>query len=176
MIPIKVVNVVATARIYQLVDIVAAGMIRNFLHDSEIYGGRVAYFKSKGMKGRVTIFPSGKMISVGARSIEQAFNNFDQAMNALSENNIVKPTTVSDKKVRNIVATANFGKNIDLENISLKLGAIYKPEQFPGAILRLETLKVTTLLFASGKAVIAGAQNLESLNKAVSLLSELLSR
>lgn len=170
---LKIVNVVATANLKQHVDIETAGLLKDFLHDSEIYGGRVAYFKSKAMNGKVTIFPSGKLISVGARSVEEAFNNFTLALNALLENKLVKPI-LSDMKVRNIVSTVNFKKTIDIDNISLKLNAIYEPQQFSGAILKFETPKLTVLLFASGKAVITGAKNLESVNGVISLLSNLL--
>jgi transcription initiation factor TFIID TATA-box-binding protein len=165
------VNVVATADLNQLVDIVAAGMLRDFLHDSEKYGGKVVYYKSKGMRGKVTIFPSGKMISVGTTNIEDAFNNFHLTANALSEK-LVKPT-FSNMKIRNIVATVDFKKNIDIKNMAMKLDAIYEPEQFPGAILHLEKPKVTALLFASGKVVISGAKDVESIIETVSLLPEL---
>ena len=47
---------------------------------------------------------------------------------------------------------------LDIPRIAANLrGVIYEPEQFPGAVLRPKNLKgVTALLFASGKAAIAG--------------------
>ena len=146
---LKIVNVVATADLREPVDIEAAGLQKNFLHDSEIYGGRVTYYKSKAMNGRVTIFPSGKLISVGAKSIEEAFNNFNLALNAILENKLtlfrkdLAKLTLSDMQVRNIVGTADFKKTIDLNNLPLKLSVIYEPEQFSGAILKLEKIKAT---------------------------------
>lgn len=69
---LKIVNVVATGDTEQPVDIVELGKFRWGLYDQEIYGGRVAYVKDASMTGRVTVFPSGKLISVGTPSIPQA--------------------------------------------------------------------------------------------------------
>lgn len=173
MVSIEIVNVVTTADLKQPVDILIAGQFKDFLYDSEKYGGRVVYYKSKGMKGRVTIFRSGKMISVGTRSVDDAFNNLKLALNALLENKLAK-SIILDMKIRNIVATINFMKPIDLEKTSQKLGAIYEPDQFSGAILYLKKPKVTTLLFSSGKVVITGAKKNNDFNEAVSQLSKLL--
>lgn len=59
MVKTEIINVVATATLYQQLDLDELGKMENIIHDSEIYGGRVAYYKSKNMKGKVTIFPSG---------------------------------------------------------------------------------------------------------------------
>ena len=166
-------NVVATADLKQPVDIITAGSLKDFLHDSEIYGGRVSYFKSKEMNGRIIIFPSGKLISVGARSVEEAFNNFNLTLNSLLENKLVN-SNLLDMKVRNIVSTVDFKKTLELDSLPLKLNAIYEPEQFSGAILKFETPKVTALIFSSGKAVITSTKNLQIVNEAVNQLSELL--
>ena len=66
----NIVNVVATADLAQRVDIQEIAEIPYTIHDSEIYGGRVTYLKTPQMYGKVTIFPSGKLISVGTKSPE----------------------------------------------------------------------------------------------------------
>jgi len=43
----------------------------------------------------------------------------------------------------------------------------YDPDQFPGLIFRLESPKVTSLIFKSGKMVVTGAKSTEELIKAV---------
>ncbi len=43
----------------------------------------------------------------------------------------------------------------------------YNPDQFPGLIFRLDSPKVTALIFKSGKMVITGAKSTEELIKAV---------
>ena len=170
---VKIVNVVATADLRQPIDIDAAGKLEDFLHDPETYAGRVTYHHSDDMTGKVSIFPSGKMISVGSRSLDDAFDDLKKTMRDLVEKKLARPT-VLHPRTRNIVATVDFEGAIDLEEVSDRLGAIYEPEQFPGAILRVEEPGTTALLFASGKAVIVGAREIEDLNRTVVILSALL--
>jgi len=40
------------------------------MYDLGKYGGGVAYLKASGMNGKVTVFSSGRLISVGTRSPE----------------------------------------------------------------------------------------------------------
>ena len=58
-------------------------------------------------------------------------------MGDLVENKLAKPSALH-LKVHNIVATVDFEEAIYLEEVSDRLVAIYEPEQFPGAILRVE--------------------------------------
>ena len=60
-------------------------------------------------------------------------------------------------KIRNMVICVDFGKEVNLEDLSLEKRVIYEPEQFSGGIFRiLEPHKASVLIFASGKAVITG--------------------
>jgi len=68
-------------------------------------------------------------------------------------------------KVVNIVASASFGGNLDLDAIARALeGAQYDPERFPGLIYRLKDPKIAVLLFESGKSVCTGAHSLASVD------------
>ena len=169
-----VVNVVCTATLARPVEIESLPQLfpNEAVHDEEIYGGRVAYFKSEAMQGKVTIFPSGKIISVGTRSIEESIRELNLVANALD-------SELTEPKIRNIVATADLGHGMDLENISLlsEIGAIYEPEQFPGAIIKIslgEENMATILLFASGKLVCVGLKNLEDIKEAIEHLLKLI--
>jgi len=159
MIKTAIVNVVATAALNQELDLYELRKVREILHDSEIYGGRVAYFKSSTMEGKVSIFPSGKMISVGTTSEEKAFFELEYAMKFLVEKGLAKPTLLQPK-IQNIVVTVDFGESINLEELAKNCKMIYEPEQFPGGILRIEEpYKATVLIFASGKAVVTGLKS-----------------
>ena len=68
MIETKIVNVVATATLNQQMDLVGLKQFREIIHDSDVYGGSVAYFQTSTMTGKVSIFNSGKLISVGTKS------------------------------------------------------------------------------------------------------------
>jgi transcription initiation factor TFIID TATA-box-binding protein len=72
-----------------------------------------------------------------------------------------------------MVASANFGIELDLRTLSLNLpGAEYDPESFPGLIYRIKVPKTATLLFRSGKAVCTGARTLEQVKTAIETVVE----
>jgi transcription initiation factor TFIID TATA-box-binding protein len=159
MIKTKIVNVVATAALEKEIDFVKLRSFREISHDSDVYGGRVAYFKTSSMKGKVSIFASGKMISVGTKSEGEAFCELEYAKNFLVKKGLVIPTSLRPK-VQNIVVTVDFGESLDLEKLAKTCKMIYEPEQFPGGILKLkEEYNVSVLIFASGKVVITGLKS-----------------
>ena len=170
----EIVNLVATADLKQPVELQKISTLEYMIYDQEIYGGRVAYLKTPDTHGKVTIFPSGKMISIGSRSPEQAQEDLNFTAKYLEHASIIKPVKVK-AKIRNIVALLET-KHIDyLEGFVETHGAIYEPEQFPGAILKLENTTATYLIFASGKIIITGTNSIEKLEKAVNLIDTILS-
>jgi transcription initiation factor TFIID TATA-box-binding protein len=71
-------------------------------------------------------------------------------------------------RIENIVATVMFEHQLDLDLIEQGVSNIeYNPDQFPGLILRLDSPKVTALIFRSGKMVVTGAKRTSDLIKAV---------
>jgi len=63
-------------------------------------------------------------------------------------------------KIENIVASANFGVELDLYAIAQKVADVeYEPEQFPGAILKLKNPKASLLLFKNGKIICTGSKS-----------------
>jgi len=111
------------------------------------------------MKGRVYIFASGKMISVGTKSEKEAAYELECAKEFLVEKGFIEPT-VLEPKVQNIVVMVDFGESINLEELAKNYKIVYETEQFAGGILRIkEPYKATVLLFASGKAVITGLKS-----------------
>ena len=71
-------------------------------------------------------------------------------------------------KIENIVATVSLDQPLDLIAIERSMPTVeYNPDQFPGLIFRLDSPKVTALIFKSGKMVITGAKSTEELIKAV---------
>ena len=159
MIKKSIVNVVATAALNQKLDLDKLGRFREILYDSDKYRGRVAYFKSPNMSGKVSIFASGKMISVGTKSEKEAAHELEYAKDFLVSKGFIKPTILK-QKIRNIIVMVNFGKGINLEELANNYKMIYEPEQFSGGILRIEEpYKATVLVFASGKAIVAGLRS-----------------
>jgi len=95
-------------------------------------------------------------------------------MGFLVEKNLAKKVELQPK-IQNVVVTADFEESLNLETFSENVRAIYEPEQFPGAILRLDKpFKASMLLFASGKAVIAGLKSSEQIEPTIQQLKELI--
>ena len=156
MVTSAIVNVVATASVGQELDFDQLRQCKEIFYDSDVYGGRVAYFKTEKMQGKVSMFNTGKMISVGTKSETQALQELELAVSFLVENGFAKPVELN-VKTQNMVIMADFEKSLNLEKLSETPKVIYEPEQFPGAILRFEKpYKASILIFASGKTVITG--------------------
>ena len=162
----SIVNVVATAALGQKLDLEELGKHPQILHNAHTYGGRVAYFRSRHFKGEVSIFSSGKMISVGAKSEAEAFRALECAKDFLAKEGFVE-TVALKKEIQNMVLVADLGKDVNLENLAQNCKMIYEPEQFPGGILRMDEFGVAVLIYASGKAVIAGVRNSKDITQIV---------
>lgn len=159
MVKVSIVNVVATATVGQRIDLDKLGKCPKILHDHEIYGGRVAYYRSPEFAGEVTVFPSGKMISVGSKSETEAFRALELAKEYLIQSGFVKQISLN-KKTQNVVAVVDFGHGVSLEQMAQDHKMIYEPEQFPAGILKMEQPPVATvLIYSTGKVVITGIKS-----------------
>jgi len=73
--------------------------------------------------------------------------------------------------VRNVVASADLGRHVDLEGLCERAGVstsrlIYEPEQFPQLIFRMDSPRAVFLIFSNGKIVCLGAKSTEEVRKA----------
>ncbi len=80
-----------------------------------------------------------------------------------------------DLQITNMVASANFEIELDLYAVALNIPDVeYEPEQFPGAILRIDEPKASLLLFKNGKVICAGTKTKQeveiALQKALKML------
>jgi len=147
--------------------------LEGFRYDPAAY--RCAYLKDSGTKGKVSIFATGRMICVGSKSLDDAKLDLQYAANKLTDLGLItRPKTIVPK-LRNIVATGELGRAIDIERLASKLpNVLYEPEQFSGAIYHAEELEGgSVLIFASGKVVFAGLKSLELLQVARHTLEKL---
>jgi len=63
-------------------------------------------------------------------------------------------------KIENMVASADLGFEIDLMELARNVQKVeYEPEQFPGAILKLQDPKASLLLFKNGKVICTACKN-----------------
>ena len=170
---INIENVVASATLNQKVDLNA--VVKGYPgveYRPERFPGLV--FRLKRPKTATLIFNSGKMVCTGAKSEKEARRAVAKVVKELKKGGIIiisKP----ELKIQNIVASASLGGMIDLEKAAFTLGrTMYEPEQFPGAVYRMDEPKVVILLFASGKLVCTGAKKEEEVYVAVDQLHVLL--
>jgi len=70
------------------------------------------------------------------------------------------------REVVNMVASTQYCRSLDINDIADTLEIDYEQEQFPGMVYRVETPKVCLLLFRSGKAVATGAKSEEDVEAA----------
>ena len=160
---IKVVNVVTTADLLQKINIASFNKYQ-FLHSNlDLY--RCGYVKDNVMIGRVTVFASGKMISVGTKSPHRSFLELKKAVRIMKKYGLVTQKKI-DPQVRNLVAKTDFRKSINIEKMARTIPkSMYEPEQFPGLIHRVQG-SVVALIFVSGKIIIVGAKSYNELNSA----------
>jgi transcription initiation factor TFIID TATA-box-binding protein len=167
----EIVNIVATADLRQQVELTEIAKIRFTIYDQEIYGGRVAYLKTPTMHGKTTIFPSGKLISVGTNTRKQAKHDLQETVDTLSQANLIKPMSVT-ANVRNIVALLTLPNPMPLERLEGP-NLIYESEQFPAAVVKSNEPKATYLIFNSGKIIISGVKTEEELEKAAEAVTRI---
>jgi transcription initiation factor TFIID TATA-box-binding protein len=150
------VNIVATADLKQNIDLKLVRVLGLAEYSKEKYGGRVAYFKTGKMNGKVSLFETGKMISIGTVMPKCASEDLNIVRRVLERRKLIKPVTLKPT-IRNIVYSGKYDQEIDLEMLAKEHRMMYEPEQFPGAIMRIEQpFKAVILLFASGKAIVVG--------------------
>ena len=170
---INIQNVVASADLHQNIDLESiARTFPKVQYKPDQFPGLV--YRLKKPKAAVLIFGTGKLIIAGAKSEKRATRAVSKLVEELKTGGLVilgKP----DVTIRNVVASADLGDRIDLEDAAnILTGTIYEPDQFPGLIYRMKEPKVVILIFTSGKLVCAGAGSEVDAERAVSKLHETL--
>jgi transcription initiation factor TFIID TATA-box-binding protein len=170
---ISIENVVASASLNQAVGL--ESIVKLFPaveYRPDQFAGLV--YRLKRPSVATLVFRTGKLMVAGAKSEIRARRAVQQLVNELRTGGIVilgKP----DVTIRNVVASADLGQRIYLEDVANVLGGvIYEPDQFPGLIYRMKAPEVVILIFSSGKLVCTGATRQTDVEKAVKKLHETL--
>jgi transcription initiation factor TFIID TATA-box-binding protein len=170
---IKIQNIVASVALNQKINL--QEIVEKFPqteYNPSVFPGLV--FRLKKPKTATLIFGTGKMVCTGAKSEKESRNAVQKVVKELRNKGIQiieKPVVT----IQNIVASAALGGEIDLESLVYKLNRImYEPEQFPGAVYRMDELQVVFLIFSAGKLVCVGAKKEEQVYEAVEKIQQLL--
>ena len=179
-IPIRVTiqNVVASARLKHSIDLKAiVKSFPNVEYRPEVFPGLP--FKLKNPKSCTLLFDTGRMVCTGTKGEREARRAILEVVRELKEAGIVirgEP----EFTIQNMVASVDLGGAIiDVEELvyaahRLGIRVMYEPEQFPGAIYRMEDPKVVFLIFSTGKLVCVGAKREEEVYRAVEKLVTIL--
>jgi transcription initiation factor TFIID TATA-box-binding protein len=170
---VRIVNIVASAALNQKVSL--KSIVEKFPqaeYNPRVFPGLV--FRLKKPKTATLIFETGKMVCTGAKSEKEAMQAVNKVTRELRSNGI----PIANKpeiKIQNVVASAELNGEIDLENVVYKLRRVmYEPEQFPGAVYRMDEPKVVFLIFSAGKLVCVGAKKEGDVYEAVDKLQGIL--
>jgi transcription initiation factor TFIID TATA-box-binding protein len=170
---IHIQNIVASATLNQRISLKT--IVEKFPHaeySPRVFPGLV--FRLKKPKTATLIFETGKMVCTGAKSEKEAIQAVNKVVKELKTHGIQvlnKPVI----KIQNIVASGALNGEIDLENVVYKLKRVmYEPEQFPGAVFRMDEPKVVFLIFSAGKIVCVGAKKEQDVYDAVDKLQAIL--
>jgi len=170
---IRIQNIVASAALNQRISLKT--IVEKFPqaeYSPKVFPGLV--FRLKKPKTATLIFETGKMVCTGAKSEKEAVQAVNKVTKEL-KNHGIKIENKPAIKIQNIVASAELNGEIDLENVVYKLKRVmYEPEQFPGAVFRMEEPKVVFLIFSAGKLVCVGAKMEQDVYTAVDKLQKIL--
>jgi transcription initiation factor TFIID TATA-box-binding protein len=148
-----------------------ARVLNGTVYNPKVFPGMA--YRSEFPRASFLIFKSGKMNCVGAKNMKDAklaIKNLTRKLRRSGVSIKTEPKIV----VQNIVASIDFGRRFDLEEIARNFETTeYEPEVFPGLVFRLDDPKVVVLLFVSGKGVCAGAKNRKDVERAVEGLLKL---
>lgn len=157
---IRIENVVASGALNTPVDLGA--VVKTFPHVEyrpEVFPGLA--FRLKKPKTCTLIFYSGRMVCTGAKSEREARKAILKVTKELKNGGIII-TGKPEITIHNVVASGSLGGSIDLEELCERAhvggNLMYEPEQFPGAMFRMDNPKVVFLIFSTGKIVCVGAK------------------
>jgi len=168
---IEIVNIVVSTSLEHDIPLEKmAATLSNTEYNPEQFPGLVIRIKEP--KTSALIFSSGKVVSTGARNIEDVRLSLKKIIKSLKKINIdikIEP----EIKIQNMVASGAVGMDLNLNTLAMKLpNTEYEPEQFPGLVYKLNEAKATFLLFSNGKVVCTGTKSEEAVHKALAMLIE----
>jgi len=168
---LRIENVVASTQLADEFDLEKINQkLENTEYDKGKFPGLV--YRVKQPKAAFLIFKSGKVNCTGAKRIDDVKKATENLTVKLRQMGVVikEPLNIV---VQNIVASADLGRELNLNAIAIGLGlenVEYEPEVFPGLVYRIADPKVVVLIFSSGKLVITGSKTPEDCERGVEVV------
>lgn len=123
----------------------------------------------------ITVYRTGKFNITGASSSGEIYSAKERFLKFLKSIGVIDDPNSSQFSINNYVCTGELGVDLNLNALTLELGleqTEYEPEQFPGLVYRPEVTTAVLLLFASGRVVVTGTNELEKAEKAFKSLQD----
>jgi transcription initiation factor TFIID TATA-box-binding protein len=87
------------------------------------------------------------------------------------------PVPMPPIRIQNIVVSVDFHTTIDLYTLSKDVKSVdYEPEQFPGAIFRIQEPKSVLILFKNGKMICTGTNTVANVKKVLNYVAKILAK
>ncbi len=168
---IEIVNIVVSSSLEHDIPLEKmAATLSNTEYNPEQFPGLVIRIKEP--KTSALIFSSGKIVCTGAKNLESVRESINKIIKSLEKIKI-KITVEPEINIQNMVAAGSIGMDLNLNQLAMKLdNTEYEPEQFPGLVYKIPSLKATFLLFSNGKIVCTGTKSEDEVHKAVDKLIE----
>lgn len=132
------------------------------------------YFKLPETGVTVMLFRSGEYHLSGGKSIDELRKTKKEFIDILNHTAPDLERNAATFEVRNLVHTGDIGRELELSELAIGLGlknTEYNPEQFPGIIYTTTEFEGTFLIFRSGKVILTGCKNMESVDLSFEKLS-----
>lgn len=173
--PIKIDNVVAVAMLDVKVPIGKLSSEEDSVENNDSQFEGIVY-RPCGLRIASLVYPSGKIICTGARSIEEAKATINTVVKKIRETGVEVPEKIKIE-IENIVASWKTGLSINLEEaVTVLEGAEYEPEEFPSLIYRVAESALSFLVFGNGKIICTGGRSLREVRSAFASLMEKLKK
>lgn len=165
MMEFKIQNVVAKINLKKQIDLVLySSHLPTAKYRPTVFPGM--FLRIPGLKPTLLVFSSGKIVCVGATSVEEVEAVARKVKELFSADSI-------EVEITNIVAYAHYEGKIPFDEVVNKFNnVIYEPETFPAIIYRDVSSGATFLLFNNGKIICTGLKAVEDVSKAVKALEE----
>jgi len=170
----KIVNIVATVILAEPLDI---NEVHKHLPGSKFpkSGSPWLQYRLQPENYYTTFYKSGKFLVTGVTSPDEIRPIAERIISTLEDNSII--VKISDIVIHNFVVVDSIGHEVQFDKIIASLpdaNIEYEPEQFPGMIIK--TGGHSFLLFSSGKIILTGVRDIESILPALNAFKEKIAR
>jgi TATA-box binding protein (TBP) (component of TFIID and TFIIIB) len=119
-----------------------------------------------------------RVLVYGSKSSEEAKRHVETIINRVTEIDH-SAELIEEPEITNIAVSGDLGTPLQLEALSIDLSdqgvdVEYEPEQFPAAIVKLDEVSVTCLLFSTGRFVIQGLRGFDDIEPAIAQVQNLI--